>query len=238
MTVLAGHAIWHKGKWHGGYRGQELAYEDHIKKAFDLVLSPLDRDHMLVLSGGHTRPELKINKTEAEGMYLYAKENAIARNDIEKRIIFELYARDSFENLFFSLLAFKKETGDWPQKVVVVSFDFKRTRFNAISKGLRLPAFRFFGFGDNYLPPEHKEKAQISERNIINQIINKGELWDPLQRSLIFRKKREQRTSKGFLGEKKYLKKVEKDYGFGDLLNSLNQLEPGLSWQEIKWPWL
>ncbi len=222
------------GYGNGGYRGQEPVHKDHIKKAFDL----LDRDHMLVLSGGNTQPELNVDKNEAEEVYDFALNIGVEKAEIiEEKIIFEKFARDSFENLFFSLLAFKKETGDWPQKTTIVSFNFKKYRFNAISIGLKLPILSFLACEDIWLPAEQAEAAQLSESNIIEKMIEGKKIWDPLQRAISFREKREQRRHKNFKSEKEYLERIEKEYGFGDLLKQVEELNPGPEWKSIDWPW-
>jgi hypothetical protein len=43
-------------------------------------------------------------------------------------------ARDSFENLLFSLCRFHELTGCYPTDVTVVSFEFKRWRFSNLHR--------------------------------------------------------------------------------------------------------
>ncbi len=58
------------------------------------------------------------------------------------------HARDSFENLLFSVCRFREVTGHYPASIVVASFEFKRERFAGMHlSALRWPAarFRFLG---------------------------------------------------------------------------------------------
>lgn len=58
------------------------------------------------------------------------------------------HARDSFENLVFSVCRFREVTGRYPVNVVVASFEFKHERFAGLHlKALRWPGqrFRFLG---------------------------------------------------------------------------------------------
>lgn len=56
----------------------------------------------------------------------------------------EEYARDSYENLLFSLCRFHELTGSWPANVTVVGYEFKRHRFETLhAPALRWPSSRF-----------------------------------------------------------------------------------------------
>ena len=50
------------------------------------------------------------------------------------------HARDSFENLLFSLCRFHALTGRYPERLVIVSYEFKHERFASIhAKAVRWP---------------------------------------------------------------------------------------------------
>ena len=56
----------------------------------------------------------------------------------------EEHARDSYENLLFSLCRFHELTGSWPRNVTVVGYEFKRHRFEALHReAVAFPAARF-----------------------------------------------------------------------------------------------
>ena len=45
------------------------------------------------------------------------------------RAVTEEFARDSFENLLFSICRFYEIVGKWPEQVTIVSWSFKKNRF-------------------------------------------------------------------------------------------------------------
>lgn len=51
---------------------------------------------------------------------------------VRARTIAEEYATDSFENLLFSICRFHEVTGSYPQQISLVSFSFKRQRFETL----------------------------------------------------------------------------------------------------------
>lgn len=50
------------------------------------------------------------------------------------RMVTEEFARDSHENLLFSICRFSEMTGNYPSKITVVGFEFKRQRFQDIHR--------------------------------------------------------------------------------------------------------
>ncbi|OSX78201.1 hypothetical protein BU14_0116s0021 [Porphyra umbilicalis] len=67
---------------------------------------------------------------------------------VARRAVTEEHARDSFENLLFSVCRFAQVAGAYPARITVVSFGFKRGRFSRLHRhALRFPApaFRFVG---------------------------------------------------------------------------------------------
>jgi hypothetical protein len=148
LLMLAGHAIYQHGKWHGGHQNEDHLYEKHVRDAFSILAA--EGYQVLVLSGGRSRPELppEITNSEAEGIRDYALEAGLIYSG--DAVLLEVFGRDSFENLFFSILRFYQEFGEWPSRVGAVSWKFKALRFYLIACGLRLAEgrFRFFGSGD------------------------------------------------------------------------------------------
>jgi len=69
------------------------------------------------------------------------------RNDILAAAFPELclpstqeHARDSFENLLFSLCRFHALTGAYPQRLLIVSYEFKHQRFASLhARAVRWP---------------------------------------------------------------------------------------------------
>jgi hypothetical protein len=73
----------------------------------------------------------------------------------------EEFARDSFENLLFSICRFYECTGDYPRKIRVISWRFKEARFGLHRSALRIPpsSFEFHGIND----PVNLEEAEQGE---------------------------------------------------------------------------
>lgn len=62
------------------------------------------------------------------------------------------HARDSFENLLFSLCRFHELTGSYPEHLTMVSYDFKRARFLEVHRAaLRWPEERMSFLGSRTL---------------------------------------------------------------------------------------
>src|SRR5580704_2607536 len=100
LLMLAGHAIYQDGRWHGGYENEDRLYEKHVRDAFRIFAT--EGYQALVLSGGRSRPHLApgITHSEADGMFAYAREAGLAQPG--DPVVLEKFARDSCENLFFS----------------------------------------------------------------------------------------------------------------------------------------
>ena len=66
--------------------------------------------------------------------------DSTAMENLATRMIVEDYARDSHENVLFSLCRFQEMTGQYPSHITVVGFEFKRKRFEEIHlSSLRYP---------------------------------------------------------------------------------------------------
>jgi len=241
LLMLAGHAIYQDGKWHGGHQNEDRLYEKHVRDAFRIFAS--EGYQALVLSGGRSRPHLspEIANSEAEGMYEYAARAGLAAPG--DAVLLEKFGRDSFENLWFSMLCFYRQFGEWPARVGAVSWKFKALRFYLIACGLGLAEgrFRFFGSGD---PTGRQaiEAFSAASAQYDAMIVRGGEIVDPLHRDAQwFARKRLGRMPREFATNAEYLRRVKREYGAGDLVGRLidmvEALEPGPAWREVSWPW-
>jgi hypothetical protein len=248
LLMLAGHAIYQDGQWHGGHQNEGRHYEQHVRDAFAI----LDQEgyQALALSGGHSRPHLlDITHSEAEGMHEYAAGAGLLRAG--HTVLLEQLGRDSFENLFFSMLCFHRRFGEWPSQVGAVSWKFKALRFYLIACGLGLAEgrFRFYGSGD---PSGHAaiEALATASAQYDGMIVDGGEIVDPLHRgSGCFTSKRLGRMPREFAGNRDYLRRVKQEYDaefdavtgqqgvVGRVIDCVESLEPGPAWREIAWPW-
>lgn len=138
-VILPGHAIHHDGRWYGGFRGEEHIYELQVEAAVNLKNRLGDRC-ILIFSGARTRPgipELE-SISEAAGVLDFTKKKY---GDVDG-LLGEHWARDTFENVEFSICAFFKEYGHWPNPCHLFSYPFKANRAYLIALGTLFEFFR------------------------------------------------------------------------------------------------
>ncbi|KAL2825011.1 hypothetical protein BDW59DRAFT_179990 [Aspergillus cavernicola] len=113
-------------------RGETPTFTEHVKAGIRLLAG--DPGGLLVFSGGATkRPRTEL--TEGESYLNLARDNnyfsqtGLPTNINATRITAETRATDSYQNILFSLLHFRLNTGVYPGRVSVVTHGFKRRRF-------------------------------------------------------------------------------------------------------------
>ncbi|KAI3736657.1 hypothetical protein L2E82_26600 [Cichorium intybus] len=115
--------------------GQASTFVAHIKEGIESAAR--DDEALLLFSGGETRKDAG-PRSEAQSYWIVA----------ESKGWFEEHARDSFENLLFSVCRFRELTGSYPQNITVVGYDFKKERFvNLHRSAIGFPETRFFYVG-------------------------------------------------------------------------------------------
>lgn len=157
LVMVAGHAIFRGPNWDNVslreernwllepfQKGQVSTILKHIETGVQLIAN--DPFAMLLFSGGQTR-DSSGPRSEALTYWSIAKANGWygrANDAVENRTFAEEYARDSFENVLFSICRFHQITGRYPRKIKVVSFAFKRDRFITLHRrAIRFPLHRF-----------------------------------------------------------------------------------------------
>lgn len=113
-----------------------------------------DTKSLLIFSGGETR-SVSGPQTESQAYYHVADAMNLwpDNSSVRARTSTEEFATDSFENLLFSICRFREITGSYPKEITVVSFSFKRRRFEMLhAPALRWPEDRFRYVGVD--PPE------------------------------------------------------------------------------------
>ena len=84
---------------------------------------------------------------------------------VRSRASTEEFARDSYENLLFSICRFHELTQAYPQLISVVGFSFKQRRFTELHRAaLRFPSARFRYIGVDPLSNESRAEAEAGER--------------------------------------------------------------------------
>jgi hypothetical protein len=129
------------------HQGQASTFVEHIKNGVEIASK--DDQALLLFSGGETRKEAG-PRSEAQSYWMVAESQAWFGNEekVRRRAITEEHARDSFENLLFSICRFRELTGKYPQNITVVGYDFKKERFvNLHRAAIRFPVTRFFYSG-------------------------------------------------------------------------------------------
>lgn len=146
--------------------GQTKTLKSHIQAAANIARP--DPKALLIFSGGQT--SLSSGPiSESQSYWQLAKhlEELIIDtqgNSLEERTVVEEYARDSFENLLFSIARFREYTGRYPTKITVVGYGFKETRFRDLHRAaLQYPSDQFNYIGID--PPNlDKEASSDGER--------------------------------------------------------------------------
>ncbi|KAL0097316.1 hypothetical protein J3Q64DRAFT_1693730 [Phycomyces blakesleeanus] len=137
--------------------GQVPTFIQHIDRG--LVAAEKDPESLLIFTGGQTRP-LAGPRSEAQSYWeiaeiLSTKNINFTQQNLMDRVVTEEFARDSQENLLFSLCRFSEITGQYPSRVTVIGFEFKRKRFLDIHRAsVRYPIerFEYIGIDPPYNP--------------------------------------------------------------------------------------
>lgn len=128
LIVVAGHAVYSaashsaeavrsEDSWQleSFQRGQLSTMLKHIEKG--VALAAADNNSLLLFSGGETRPEAG-PKSEALSYYEAAEALGwFGHPHVRRRAVLEDHARDSLENLLFSLCRFREASERYPYKV-------------------------------------------------------------------------------------------------------------------------
>jgi hypothetical protein len=253
VVITAGHAIYRDGIWHGGFKGEDSFYARHVEAGIRLMEE--GKFDCWIPSGAATRPAFETETggiSEAEGMKNYAVEHRLCSEN-DERILLEPWARDSMENLFFGILAYRRKTGQWPNRVGVVSWNSKALRYHLIASGMRLGGRIFFHGEGEYPSQTDLERACAAEARFNSVIVDVNcvppayRLIDPLLRNVReFAQKRWARMPRSFsadaAGNKAYMEQVKSAYAANDdaiaaLIDRIESLEPGEGWRDIRWPW-
>jgi hypothetical protein len=139
-----------------GKPGEHSTFVAHAKAGVDaLIVSPEDsrkETNLLIFSGGATKRS-DTPLSEARSYYHAALAEELAEGHrgggrtytlfSKGRILLEEHATDSFQNLLFSILLFRRTTGSYPKTIRIVTHAFKAPRFLELhSPAIRWPKDR------------------------------------------------------------------------------------------------
>ena len=154
-NIRTDESLWSLEDYQKG-NGQINAFIDHIEKGIELTSK--DPHSLLLFSGGETRQEAgPINLGYsywriAEQMDWFGFKQT---NDVRKRTDIETLSRDSMENLLYSICRFYELTGHYPNKIIVVGFEFKRHRFEQMHRAaIKYPSDHFEYVGIDHPHPD------------------------------------------------------------------------------------
>jgi len=123
-------------------KGEPPYYIEHIEAG--VKLAEQDSTNLLVFSGGRTRHESEKWSEATTYEAIYRKCNFSGAV-----VELEEYARDSFENLQFSLYQFYRKIGHYPVHVTVAGWKFKQERFQLHADALGISSDKFSYVGVN-----------------------------------------------------------------------------------------
>ncbi|CAL5067875.1 unnamed protein product [Urochloa decumbens] len=183
LVMVAGHSIYtsascgktdREDSWflepYQKHPGQAATFLAHIKEGVEIAAK--DEGALLLFSGGETRKDAG-PRSEAQSYWAIAESKGWFGNDdsVRSRALTEEHARDSFENLLFSVCRFRELTGRYPQNITVVSYDFKEERFAQLHRtALGFPEERFF-FSGTPATPAAREAALKGEAAVRAQFL-------------------------------------------------------------------
>ncbi|KAF8411673.1 hypothetical protein HHK36_004231 [Tetracentron sinense] len=178
LVMVAGHSVYtssscgkvdQEDSWflesYQKHPGQASTFLTHIKEGVEIAAK--DEGALLLFSGGETRKDAG-PRSEAQSYWAVAESKGWfdvdepelgeaglgvgvtlgKQEDVRWKALTEEHARDSFENLLFSVCRFRELTGIYPQNITVVSYDFKEERFAHLHRSaIGFPQARFFYSG-------------------------------------------------------------------------------------------
>lgn len=180
LVMVAGHSVYtssscgkldNEDSWflesYQKHPGQAATFLMHIQEGVEIAGK--DEGALLLFSGGETR-KYAGPRSEAQSYWAVAEsKNWFGKQGVRLRALTEEHARDSFENLLFSVCRFRELTGTYPHNITVVSYDFKEERFSQLHRSaIRFPEARFF-YSGTPASSTSKESAKKGESLVRTQ---------------------------------------------------------------------
>lgn len=115
--------------------GEHETFLDHIQAGLKTLSFGANKDNsILVFSGGYTASSIRLSEARsyfraAVALTKTSGHSGSYENLLGSRILLEEHATDSYQNLLFSVLCFKKAIGRYPETVQIITHAFKTERF-------------------------------------------------------------------------------------------------------------
>lgn len=140
----------------------QLSFLDHLERCKTLIEKRADHA-VLMLSGGFTKPQVELS--EAQSYFNVGLQRGWFTEDMLNRSVFlEEFARDSYENVLFSLAKFYKLYNNYPEVVTIVGFGFKEPRFVQLhlqTLGYKGDRAEYIGIGPDFPPKPPSESNSL-----------------------------------------------------------------------------
>ncbi|RDW91291.1 hypothetical protein BP5796_02456 [Coleophoma crateriformis] len=159
-------------------KGETKTFRTHLQAGLSVLHQ--DPSALLVLSGSKTRREVDIS--EARSYLDLAIDNDFwsivhPQSATGARILLEEQAMDSMANLTFSLLMFWKTTKRWPEKITIISHEFKKERFldyHVKALGLDPERVVFLGLNPPYMNKESSKWDAARTEDVLRGETERG----------------------------------------------------------------
>ncbi len=127
--------------WVSAFPDEGRWYVEHIKAG--VALAAERENSLLLFSGGQTKQKAG-PLSEAQSYWFLARQLGwFGSQGVQERSTTEEFARDSLENLDFSVKRFAQMTGKYPAKITVCCWGFKQERYKFHAEALGLAAAEF-----------------------------------------------------------------------------------------------
>lgn len=159
-------------------QGEVPFYVNHMRRGSDLVATTVGSIGLMSggrtrLAGGHwSEASSYLGTADHYGFWQGSDE---ASSDVRKRFDAEIFARDSLENVLFSVMNFRRRVGHMPLSVVMVGWEAKQPRFEYHAQTLGVPneVFTYEGvpldaYGCDAAPPD-MDKFNSGEGKALEQ---------------------------------------------------------------------
>lgn len=175
LVIVCGHGVFKPdtmsadnlrdaGSWEPKRPDQVRFYVDHVQWSRKVAIDYGADSTLIIFSGGATREVPRGPKSEANCYYRIA-DTFLKHTDV--KMATEPFARDSLENVLFSLARFHQLARRFPSRIAVISFAVKGARFelHRDDLGIVSTAFDFLGIGNpaGYTDAQCRENDAVAE---------------------------------------------------------------------------